>query len=92
LNNKIKNKKGDKQMISSTGNRIKMSISILVILVAVIILPISLAACQKDVVLKEISDKEELQKITVVLDWVPNTNHTGVYVARENLGLATRNR
>jgi len=71
-------------MIPSTGNKIKMSISILVILIAVITLPISLAACQKDVGLKEISDKEELQKITVVLDWVPNTNHTGVYVAREN--------
>ncbi|MBM3706016.1 MAG: ABC transporter substrate-binding protein [Actinobacteria bacterium] len=26
---------------------------------------------------------EILQKITVVLDWVPNTNHTGLYVAKE---------
>ncbi len=26
----------------------------------------------------------KLKKITVILDWVPNTNHTGVYVAREN--------
>ena len=25
-----------------------------------------------------------LEKITVVLDWVPNTNHTGLYVALEN--------
>ena len=25
-----------------------------------------------------------MQKITVVLDWVPNTNHTGIYVAKEN--------
>lgn len=23
-------------------------------------------------------------KITVVLDWTPNTNHTGLYVALEN--------
>jgi len=26
---------------------------------------------------------QDLKKITVVLDWVPNTNHTGIYVARE---------
>ncbi|MBN1298922.1 MAG: ABC transporter substrate-binding protein [Actinobacteria bacterium] len=25
--------------------------------------------------------EKELEKITVVLDWVPNTNHTGIYVA-----------
>lgn len=27
--------------------------------------------------------KKELKKITVVLDWVPNTNHTGLYVAKD---------
>lgn len=27
---------------------------------------------------------EKLEKVTVVLDWVPNTNHTGMYVAIEN--------
>ena len=26
---------------------------------------------------------QELKKITLVLDWVPNTNHTGIYVARD---------
>jgi ABC-type nitrate/sulfonate/bicarbonate transport system substrate-binding protein len=26
---------------------------------------------------------QDLKKITVVLDWVPNTNHTGIYVARD---------
>lgn len=26
---------------------------------------------------------QELQKVTVILDWVPNTNHTGMYVAKE---------
>ncbi len=25
----------------------------------------------------------ELEEITVILDWVPNTNHTGIYVARD---------
>lgn len=28
--------------------------------------------------------ENELQKITMVLDWTPNTNHTGLYVAQEN--------
>lgn len=27
--------------------------------------------------------KKDLEKITFVLDWTPNTNHTGVYVAQE---------
>ncbi|BBI34510.1 ABC transporter substrate-binding protein [Cohnella abietis] len=26
---------------------------------------------------------KELQKVTLVLDWTPNTNHTGLYVAKE---------
>ena len=29
------------------------------------------------------SDGRELKKITFVLDWTPNTNHTGLYVAQE---------
>lgn len=28
-------------------------------------------------------DNDGLKKITVVLDWTPNTNHTGIYVAQE---------
>ncbi|MCD7884543.1 MAG: ABC transporter substrate-binding protein [Lachnospiraceae bacterium] len=28
-------------------------------------------------------ESEELQKVTVILDYVPNTNHTGMYVALE---------
>jgi len=28
-------------------------------------------------------NKTESQKITVVLDWTPNTNHTGIFVAQE---------
>ena len=27
--------------------------------------------------------EEKLEKITFVLDWTPNTNHTGLYVAQE---------
>jgi ABC-type nitrate/sulfonate/bicarbonate transport system substrate-binding protein len=29
------------------------------------------------------ADKEKPEKVTVVLDWTPNTNHTGLYVAKE---------
>ena len=25
----------------------------------------------------------DLEKVTVMLDWVPNTNHTGLFVAKE---------
>ena len=28
------------------------------------------------------SAKKDLEKITFVLDWTPNTNHTGLYVAQ----------
>lgn len=28
-------------------------------------------------------ENTELQKVSVVLDWTPNTNHTGLYVAKE---------
>ena len=28
-------------------------------------------------------DKKELKEITFVLDWTPNTNHTGLYIAQE---------
>ena len=30
------------------------------------------------------SNKDQLEKVTMVLDWTPNTNHTGLYVALEN--------
>ena len=29
------------------------------------------------------SNENDLTKITFVLDWTPNTNHTGLYVAQE---------
>lgn len=31
----------------------------------------------------ETAENKELEKITFVLDWTPNTNHTGLYVAQE---------
>ena len=32
---------------------------------------------------KETAKNRELKKVTVILDWVPNTNHTGLYVAKD---------
>ncbi len=34
-------------------------------------------------VLSVVSCKPQSDKVTVLLDWVPNTNHTGLYAARE---------
>ena len=39
-----------------------------------------LSGCSK----KEDKSSEGLQDVTMVLDWTPNTNHTGLYVALEN--------
>lgn len=33
---------------------------------------------------ESVKKDEALKKVTVILDWVPNTNHTGLYVARDN--------
>jgi len=42
-----------------------------------------IAGCSKKVEDSKASkEPKELQKVTVVLDWVPNTNHTGLYVAK----------
>lgn len=30
-----------------------------------------------------VEEEKELKKVRVLLDWVPNTNHTGIYVAKE---------
>lgn len=32
---------------------------------------------------RENNNKKEIQKVSVVLDWTPNTNHTGLYVAKD---------
>ena len=51
-----------------------------VLMVAVMVL--SIAACGNTKKDNKDSDKA-LEKITFVLDWTPNTNHTGLYVALE---------
>ena len=52
----------------------KRILAILMILVMVM----CLGACGTD------KTSNEKEKITVVLDWTPNTNHTGLYVAQAN--------
>ena len=32
---------------------------------------------------ENVKKEETLKKVTVILDWVPNTNHTGLYVAKD---------
>lgn len=43
----------------------------------------SLAACGDKKEEKAEAPEEGLKKVTLVLDWTPNTNHTGFYVAQE---------
>ncbi|EKE14981.1 MAG: hypothetical protein ACD_12C00208G0003 [uncultured bacterium] len=40
---------------------------------------------------KQIKPTEQKQKITVLLDWFPNTNHTGLYVTKEKGYFAEEN-
>lgn len=49
-------------------------------LLMVIVMAISMVACAQT---NQTTDSEN-EKITFVLDWTPNTNHTGIYVAIEN--------
>ena len=55
-----------------------VKISIIVLLITAVLL-LGLPACRE-----EAAGEKGLQKITVILDWVPNTNHTGIYIAKEN--------
>lgn len=50
----------------------------LFIILLILVMLVTIVGCQKQ-------DEVVLEKVTVVLDWVPNTNHTGLYVAK-NLG------
>lgn len=50
----------------------------------VIALTLALAGCGQEKGAATTGDaKKELKEIKVVLDWTPNTNHTGLYVAKE---------
>lgn len=59
----------------------KKAIPALIVLAAVVLLV--LAIIWVKMFLSAQSDDNGLEKITFVLDWTPNTNHTGLYVAME---------
>jgi ABC-type nitrate/sulfonate/bicarbonate transport system substrate-binding protein len=50
----------------------------MVIIMGLLLVP--LAGCNNST---QPDQKTELTKVTVLLDWVPNTNHTGLYVAKD---------
>ena len=47
-------------------------------------LAVSLTACGQKTENNTQDGEKDLEKITFVLDWTPNTNHTGIYVAMAN--------
>ncbi len=53
-------------------------------LLLVLSLMASVVACGSSVKRGEEPDIKDLEKVTFVLDWTPNTNHTGLYVAEAN--------
>ncbi len=50
---------------------------VLSILTVAVVLMLGLAGCGSS------AENTELEKVSFVLDWTPNTNHTGIYVAQE---------
>ena len=66
-----------------SSSRIKTSaVYSIVVLSLLAIMAISLAACQPKADSAKQAD-EGLTEVVISLDWVPNTNHTGLYVAQE---------
>jgi len=49
----------------------------------VIIAALSACSAKQDAGGQKEKKEKSLQKVTVMLDWFPNTNHTGLYVAKE---------
>ncbi|MBR3637581.1 MAG: ABC transporter substrate-binding protein [Lachnospiraceae bacterium] len=56
----------------------KKAVKILVSMVLILSMGLSLSACTQNT-----SESDKNKDITLVLDWTPNTNHTGFYVALE---------
>ncbi|NCB20206.1 MAG: ABC transporter substrate-binding protein, partial [Bacteroidia bacterium] len=54
-----------------TGKKVLLVVMMVALLVASLII----TGCQQE--------GNSLRQVTVVLDWIPNTNHTGLYVALE---------
>ena len=58
----------------------KVFLTVLTALVAVVLVACGQGTASKD------NKEAELKKIDFILDWTPNTNHTGLYVAKEKGG------
>ena len=54
-------------------------------ILALLTIPFMIASCGagKDAPAQDSGEKTENDKISIVLDWTPNTNHTGLYVAKD---------
>lgn len=50
----------------------------------IVVMTFALASCGNSDSDKVAEDKDGLKKVTLILDYVPNTNHTGFYVAKKN--------
>lgn len=50
----------------------------IIALILAVVLAFGMVGCER------MAGKSEKEKITVVLDWTPNTNHTGIFVAEAN--------
>lgn len=55
-----------------------------VLLALLIMMVLGFAFWSKFNIQPDTAKKEPLEKVTVLLDWLPNTNHTGLYVAQQN--------
>lgn len=55
---------------------------ILFLLVGLLLL-VSLGCAQKQAQEPKAQQEKKAEKVTVMLDWVPNTNHSGLYVAKD---------
>lgn len=57
---------------------------IMSVMLAAVMVCMMLTACgTNNDAANETAENKELKKVTFVLDWTPNTNHTGLYVAQE---------
>lgn len=73
------------QSFSAEHNTIKKYLRSLQILMLTLLGSFSIMACQPKVENTAATDNaDKLTDFVICLDWVPNTNHTGLYVALEN--------
>ena len=65
---------------ASRGAR-RGAVAVLALVVALV--PLALTACGSGAPATSSSGNTPLDKVTLALDWTPNTNHTGIYAAME---------